>query len=128
MKLIIAGSRNFNNYPKLKEECDRILEELYFKEVYTDLEPIEIVSGHAQGADQLGEKYARDGLYNLKIIKAEWERYGKSAGFLRNERMARYAKDDKGTLICFWDGKSSGTKNMIELGKQYNLRTYIIKF
>lgn len=52
MKIIIAGSRNFNNYQKLKQECDKFLQ---------DYKNMEIVSGaYYKGADKLGEKYASE--------------------------------------------------------------------
>lgn len=116
MKIIIAGSRNFNNYQKLKQECDKFLQ---------DYKNIEIVSGaHYKGADKLGEKYASE--KKIKIIKfpADWIKYGKAAGPKRNNQMAIYAD----ALIAFWDGKSNGTKNIIQLAKQRQLKTRIILF
>lgn len=116
MKIIIAGSRNFNNYQKLKQECDKFLQ---------DYKNIEIVSGaHYKGADKLGEQYASE--KKIKIIKfpADWIKYGKAAGPKRNNQMAIYAD----ALIAFWDGKSKGTKNIIQLAKQRQLKTRIILF
>lgn len=116
MKIIIAGSRNFNNYQKLKQECDKFLQ---------DYKNIEIVSGaHYKGADKLGEQYASE--KKIKIIKfpADWIKYGKPAGPKRNKQMAIYAD----ALIAFWDGKSKGTKNIIQLAKQRHLKTRIILF
>jgi len=80
---------------------------------------IEIVSGGAKGADQLGEQYAKENNYNLRIFPADWDKYGKKAGYIRNEEMAKYAD----ACVCFWDGKSKGTKMMIELAKKYKLKT-----
>lgn len=68
-----------------------------------------IVSGGARGADKLGEVYAKDNGYNLRIFPADWNTHGYKAGFLRNEEMAEYAD----ALAAFWDGKSRGTKHMI---------------
>ncbi|AQS95170.1 hypothetical protein BXQ17_14265 [Polaribacter sp. BM10] len=116
MKIIIAGSRNFTNYQKLKQECDKFLQ---------DYKNIEIVSGaHYKGADKLGEKYASE--KKIKIIKfpADWIKYGKAAGPKRNKQMAIYAD----ALIAFWDGESKGTKNMIQLAKYNELETRIILF
>lgn len=116
-KLIIAGSRTFNNYQLLEES---ILAETNNLE----LGPTEIVSGMAKGADRLGELFA--GKHNIKVAyyPANWALYGKKAGFLRNKEMAEYAD----SLIAFWDGYSSGTKNMIELAYLNNLKTKIIMF
>lgn len=110
MKVIIAGSRNFTNYQKLKKECTLFLQE------QTD---IQIVSGcHYKGADKLGIQYANE--KSLEVIKfpAEWNTYGKAAGPKRNKEMAIFAD----ALIAFWDGKGRGTKNMIQLAKQKGLR------
>jgi YspA, cpYpsA-related SLOG family len=115
MKIIIAGGRDFNNYDLLKEKCNSIL---------SKTKDIEIISGGAKGADSLGEKYALDNKYQLTIVRAEWDTLGKKAGIIRNEEMAKIAD----ALICFWDGKSKGTCNMIEQAKKYNLPFRIINY
>ena len=112
MRIIIAGSRTFNDYEYLKESCDIILD-LHF-----DGKPqeFEIVSGHARGADMLGERYATERGAKLTLFPADWSTYGKKAGHIRNEAMAKYAKEDPNSdsmLIAFWDGTSNGTRNMI---------------
>ncbi|PHS51899.1 MAG: hypothetical protein COB01_08845 [Lutibacter sp.] len=110
MKLIIAGSRNFTDYKKLCEICDNILQ---------DQTDVEIVSGaYYKGADLLGEKYAVEKGFLLTKFPADWKRFGRAAGPKRNEQMANYAD----ALIAFWDGKSKGTKHMIELAKQYGVK------
>lgn len=118
-RLIVAGSRGFKNYDYLKNRLDYYLSE-------TEGE-IEIVSGTARGADQLGERYAAERGLLIKRMPADWERHGLRAGYLRNEEMAKYAAPDGG-CICFWDGKSSGTGHMIDLAKKYNLKLRVIKF
>ena len=57
------------------------------------IDPVEIISGHAPGADTLGEKFAKAYGYPLKIFLAEWNKYGKAAGPIRNEEMAKYASE-----------------------------------
>ena len=116
MKLIIAGSRTFNDYKKLKEVCDLLLQG------QTD---VEIVSGaYYKGADLLGEQYAKKREYKLTQFLADWKRFGKAAGPKRNEQMANYAD----TLVAFWDGKSRGTKNMIQIAEKEILKVIIIPF
>ncbi|MCI2230298.1 DUF2493 domain-containing protein [Polaribacter sp. MSW13] len=116
MKLIIAGSRNFTNYQKLKTVCNQFLQN------QTD---IEIVSGaHYKGADKLGEQYAKEKEYPVTKFPANWNRYGKAAGPKRNLQMVNYAD----ALIAFWDGKSRGTLNTIKLAKQKGLTIKIIHF
>jgi hypothetical protein len=115
MKVIIAGSRNFVDYKLLCETCDYMLQNK------TD---IEIVSGRAKGADLLGEKYAKERGHKIKEFPAAWDAYGKSAGYIRNEEMAKYAD----AAIVFWDGNSKGSKHMINLAEKYNLRLKVINF
>ena len=107
-RVIIAGSRGFDNYQILSETCDFFLKKK---------ENVVIVSGHARGADQFGERYANERGYPLEIYTADWKTYGKSAGFRRNEQMGDIAN----ALIAFWDGESHGTKHMIEYAKTKGL-------
>ena len=74
----------------------------------------EVVSGKARGADSLGELWANENNVKLSDFPADWDRYGKRAGYVRNEEMGHYA--DK--AIIFWDGASKGTKNMIDIMKK----------
>jgi hypothetical protein len=113
MKVIIAGSRNFNDYNLLKSSCDNLL---------TQFNNIEIVSGTARGADKLGERYAREKGYDIKEFPANWDKHGKSAGYIRNDEMAQYAD----WLIAFWDGTSKGTKHMIDLANKRGIKVTVI--
>jgi hypothetical protein len=115
IKVIIAGGRYFDNYNKLCQACDEILK---------DQIKIEIASGACKGADLLGERYANERNYPIKQFPADWRRYEKSAGHKRNAEMAIYAD----MLIAFWDGKSKGTKNMIELATQAGLKVKVVYF
>ena len=115
VKIIIAGSRNFDKYQALKAKCDYFLSGMN--------EEIMIVSGGANGTDKLGERYARERGYMCTIFKPDWEKDGKAAGVIRNEKMAKYSD----YLIAFWDGYSKGTKNMIDNAQKYKLKTRVIK-
>jgi len=116
MKLIIAGSRTFTDYKKLYEACDHILQ---------DQTNIEIVSGACyKGGDKLGEQYANERGYKITKFPADGKSYGKAAGPKRNEQMANYAD----ALIAFWDGKSKGTKNMIQHTKKQGLTLKLFIF
>lgn len=86
-----------------------------------------------RGADTLGERFAKENGYPIKYFPADWNKYGKAAGVIRNEEMAKYAaeyedEDDEGILVAFWDGKSRGTKNMIDNAEKYGLAQYIVEF
>lgn len=114
LRIIIAGGRDFSNYDLLKETVNRFLSD------YND-EPC-IICGKAKGADTLGEKFAKEHGYKIRYFPADWGTYGKAAGFVRNIEMAENAD----ALIAFWNGKSSGTKHMIETAKKNNLN-YIVQ-
>lgn len=110
MNVIIAGSRDFHNYDTLLEA----IVECQF--------PIStVISGGAKGADALGERYADEMNLNLKIFRADWEKNGRAAGPIRNRKMAENAE----ALIALWDGKSRGTKNMIETATKLGLLVYV---
>lgn len=116
IRIIIAGSRTITDYKKFKYHCLKALEK------YKDYD-ITIVSGGAKGVDKLGERLAKEEGYRLSVYPANWEKYGKKAGYIRNIEMAKNAD----ALIAVWDGKSKGTAHMIDIAKQYGLLTYIIR-
>lgn len=122
-RIIIAGSRKFNDYKKMLTVLDDLGIHLI-----NSIDPVEIISGHATGADSLGERFAKVYNYPLKLFPADWDKYGKAAGPIRNEQMAKYAAEaDRGMLIAFPIGESKGTKNMIKLAKQYGLEVNVIE-
>ena len=113
--LIIAGSRSFNDYERLKTNMQLLgLED----------KDVTIISGTAQGADKLGERWAEE--FNKPVIRmpADWNKYGRSAGYRRNVEMAKIATH----LVAFWDGSSRGTGHMIDIAHQYALKQYIVPF
>jgi hypothetical protein len=114
MRVIIAGGRNFDNFPLLREVCTKEFGNM----------SIEIVSGGAPGADHLGELFALEMGYSVTKFPADWKKYGAKAGPIRNREMAEYAQ----TLIAFWDGKSRGTKNMIDIAQKKNLHVIIVGY
>lgn len=127
LRIIIAGGRDFNDYGLLSSQVSNIINHL---ETMIHFDFITIISGNARGADRLGERYAKEHDINLAKFPAQWDRYGKRAGYLRNEEMAKYAVADGhiGVLIVFWDGESVGTKQMIRMAEKYGLESRIIKY
>lgn len=116
-KVIVAGCRDFADYELLKEKCDFYLQN-------KKPENIVIVSGHASGADALGERYAQERGCELETFPADWKANGRAAGPIRNAKMASVAH----TLIAFWNGKSRGTKNMIDTAKKHNLQVAVVRY
>ena len=113
MKIAIIGSRNFTNYKLLQE----ILEQYQPKITL-------VVSGAAKGADSLGEKWALENNIQTLIFPADWNQYGKRAGFIRNEDIIKNCD----CCVAFWDGESKGTKNMIETSTKLGLKVLIHKY
>lgn len=116
--VIIAGGRDFNDYELLKSKCLSLLRNKM------DECDVQVVCGCARGADTLGKQFAEE--FGLKVLEypADWDKYGKRAGYIRNEEMSKVSN----ALIAFWDGKSKGTKHMIDSAKKYKLDIRIIDY
>lgn len=80
-----------------------------------------VVSGTARGVDQLGEQFAKDFSLPVTRFPANWDAYGKQAGFLRDKEMAEHAD----ALIAVWDGKSRGTEHMIDIATEKGLAVHV---
>lgn len=118
MKLIIAGSRDFNDYALLCDEVNKFI---------SNETNVTIISGLARGADKLGCQYASDYGFSLEGFSAQWKKdgyYNPSAGLKRNKLMAKNAD----ALIAFWDGKSTGTQHMIDYALEKNLKVKVINY
>lgn len=115
MKTIIAGSRTITNYKLVV----KIIKEL--SKQNPSLKINEVVSGGARGVDKLGEQLAKEYNRKLTIFPAEWDRLGRGAGYIRNIQMADYAD----TLIAIWDGKSNGTRHMIDIARKKGLKVFV---
>lgn len=123
--VIIAGSRDYNNYSYINQKVTSVFDQLILNNNNTV-----IISGGARGVDQLAEKFAIENDFMFKEFLAQWEEFGKSAGIRRNLQMAHYASNfgkesDHAYLIAFWDQKSRGTKNMIDIAKKMKIKTFV---
>lgn len=110
MKVIISGSRSILNYEILEEA----IKESGF--IIT-----QVISGTARGVDELGERWAAKNNVSVREMSANWDFFGKSARYLRNEEMFKIAEG----IIVLWDGKSKNSKNMISIAKRYNLKIFV---
>ncbi len=122
LRMIVAGSRNFGDDQRMSQVLREYLGDK------TPERKLQFVSGTARGADSMGERFAREHGYDLKRFPAQWERYGRSAGYRRNAEMAAYAAQETGVFFAFWDGESRGTRHMISLAKENGLEVPVIKF
>lgn len=136
-KIIIAGTRTFDDFNKLEIEVKKFILECVNTKISKN--QIEIVSGTAPGADKLGEKFAKKYGFGLIRCPALWDdmsdpciigytkfgkKYNKLAGPKRNEKMAKYATH----CVVFWDGISDGSKDMITRAENHKLVTKVIKY
>ena len=112
MKTIIAGGRDITDYSLVLSAIEE-----------SGFVPTEIVSGMAPGVDTLAVQYAKEKELPLQQFWAEWGFYGRSAGPIRNRQMANYGE----ALIAIWDGKSRGTKNMIEEATKRGLQVFVYR-
>ena len=117
-RIIIAGGRDFDDYSFLQSKCLPIIERQMVNH------DVIIMSGHAKGADMLGERFAEEHGLKLEVYPADWKAHYRSAGFRRNEQMGNIANG----LIAFWDGESHGTKHMIEYAKSKGLDVNVVRY
>lgn len=117
MKIIIAGTRNFTDKHLLFCQMDWFVTKF-------DLRYFSVVSGTAEGADRLGEEWADQRNIDCERFPPDWNKHGKAAGPIRNAQMA----DAADICVVFWDGKSKGTKNMIETALSKGLLVKVIKY
>lgn len=98
--LAIIGSRDFTNLSYAASVAKPYIE-------IHDIE--EIVSGGAAGADRLAEEIAEIYGLRIRVFKANWKKYGKAAGMIRNGDII----DNCDCALVFWNGESKGTLNSI---------------
>lgn len=117
-KLIVAGGRDFNDYALLSKTLNELVNDEYADKA------VSIVSGMARGADALAHRFAMENGVAVYGFPADWYKHGKSASYQRNKEMALFADG----LLAFWDGKSKGTKHMIDTAKRLHLPTIVMPY
>jgi len=121
VRVIIAGSeyyldgREFDDYFFVSKTITKSPFRPYIKE---------IIVGGAKGVDSLGERYAREHSFKLRIIAADWNKYGNSAGMIRNREMAENAD----ALIAIKLPDSKEIVNMIKVAVDHNLHILSITY
>lgn len=121
----MAGSRDFFDYSLCFTALNNILhpQDIGYPAL---CDAFEIISGHAKGADMMGEQYAASYGIPVKVFPADWDKYGKRAGMMRNHEMLCYATQFKHScLVAFWDGVSHGTENMVKASLG-TIDTYVV--
>ena len=121
MRVLVCGGRDYDNREELYAGLDWI--DCSWEGPGTFGPITVIISGHARGADSLAEQWAKDREVSLDIYPAEWDVYGKSAGFMRNQQMIDEGLPD--LVVAFSGGK--GTMNMIKLSNQAYIPLYNVR-
>ena len=121
MNIMIVGSRAIDNYDFVKENVDQYIKEKNIEDKIT------IISGGARGVDSLAESYAEEKGYDFKCFPANWGQFGRAAGPIRNRKMVNYIKKHGGVCLVFWNGKSTGSKEDIELCKKNRVECKVYK-
>lgn len=111
MRIAAIGCREFTNQKLVDAVLSKYLGEITL-----------IVSGGACGADSMAEDFAKRHNIDTLIFKPDWNKYGKSAGFIRNEDIIKNAD----LVIAFWDMESKGTAHSLSLAEKYGVKSIII--
>jgi hypothetical protein len=134
MRIIIAGSRSIEGDEAIQMIDDAIK--------VLGWEVDEVISGDAKGIDTAGIEWAKQNNVDYVRMPANWGKHSKSAGYIRNKKMAWYARatsrilelQDKevpdkhrGALLAFWKNKSKGTGHMIDLAKEFSLEVKVFE-
>jgi hypothetical protein len=82
-----------------------------------------VVSGGARGVDRAAEQAARARGLPVTVLRADWARFGRSAGFRRNALLVRAAD----CVIAFWDGRSRGTAGTIEMARRLGKHVEVVR-
>lgn len=119
--LMVAGSRDFQNYAILEKLLDYIVAQIP--------RPIVIVQGEARGADSLAKRYAQSHSISSLEFPADWKSHGKRAGYLRNKEMVDFIKQfpHRG-IVCFWDDSSRGTYQNFGLAEEARIDLIIVHY
>ena len=113
--------RHFNF---IYETLDTKIKHILNREGLQHKSDIIIISGMATGPDEIAANYASDKHIPLITFPAEWKRYGKKAGFIRNSEMLKHAE----YVIAFYDGQSNGTKHTLREAKKLHkpCKTFVL--
>ncbi len=114
MIYLVVGSRSFNNY-ELLTDCLNKKQDISH-----------IISGGASGADTLAYQYSKEYKIPMTIYWADWDKYGKSAGMIRNNKMLEVIKHKNGKIIAFFDGSSKGTSHTIAQAEKQNIPIEVV--
>ncbi len=109
MQTAVIGSRSFQDYP-------------FLKDILEGYQITQIISGGAQGADQLAQKYAKEKELPIRVFLPDYARYGRRDPFASNHSVI----DNADQVVAFWDQKSPGTAHSIRYAQKQGKKVAII--
>lgn len=112
MRTLVCGGRNYRDWERV---C-------YVLEANRAPGRNTLICGMAKGADSLAWRWFDAWGYDIEEYPADWDKYGKRAGYIRNQQMLDEGKPDQ--VIAFPGGK--GTKMMIDLARKANVKVLVI--
>lgn len=115
--VLVSGKRDFTDYVRFQNILDESLAHINDR--------IIIVEGGAKGADALAKQYAIERHYEFIEFPADWDKYGKAAGVIRNDEMVNFIKDKSCKALFFWDGQSRGTGDCLRRAKRAGIKCEI---
>ena len=119
MRVLVCGGRDFDDYGLL----DKTLHSLVYDRDHTDYSKVVIISGMAKGADSLAVDWSRWNNTHLLKFPADWGKYKKAAGPIRNQQMIDEGKPD---LVAAFKG-GTGTVDMVRRAKKHNIKVIEVK-
>ncbi len=123
-RIIICGGRHFKDYDRLESTMNEVMSKIA---PWRDV--IEIVSGHCEGADQLGELYAKKHDLLCKVFPAQWKKYGKAAGPIRNSEMVKYASEaEMSVVVAFRSPRTKGTNDTVKKATKQGFKVFVIDY
>ena len=112
--VLVSGKRDFTDYIVFRCILDKSLASIN--------DNIIIVEGGARGTDALAKQYAIEHHYEFIEFPADWDKYGRAAGIIRNDEMVNFIKDKTCKAFFFWDGQSRGTGDCLRRAKRAGIK------
>ncbi len=117
MRILVCGSRTWTDGGRIAENLLRLV-------VNQSVPLCTVIHGGARGADMLAGVAALKLGLDMRVFPADWKRYGRAAGAIRNQQMLDEGKPD--IVLAFWDGKSRGTMDMVNRARKAHVEVRLV--